>query len=669
MMNEEIRLPGTLMVKDIWYTMSAEERSKLTNVASSLLLDYGYRYTEGGLNVIFNEWASKKGWLIDLFSKHPNYNGNFQIVLPSTLRRPVDMEGVRNFIVWAKTAVRKQIPELRIGMFTVVEYLEMRDEVAKIADSFNYFPGRGKYILYRGKTKQEWQREKDRMEEVIYNAKHKVGGYWNSIFVGDKEMKISREDYRRLQAFDEIIDQLLDRCYRKEEPNIISQADKDYLSSYAEILGIPMVAGNRVAKYVRKLLVKFGADKIVDLHERSWTTTDENGNTVQNTRMEDLGYNHYFALLGDSINPVDIPCELVISVNPIDFWTMSFGYKWGSCHTLDKENRRNCDNSYHGCYSSGTTSYMLDGATFIVYSRPSAKQLEKIGEDGLPMELQSKMKRCVFYLGEDKLVQSRLYPDGRDGGDAGLAAQFRNIVQDVIAKLYDTANLWVLKKGTCECSSVVDAGRGATNYPDYENYDDCNVSYLRRVDGLLNARVITVGTAPICPVCGKEHSSQEWIICDNCRDTVYCENCGELVSRRDAIYVDGEWYCDADCANSAGYVETEDDGWHHRRDCGYESYTDTWYYYTDEAIVTTDDEWFHNGEAAEDCGYVYCEYDDEWSPEDDAYEIGDTGEFFNCQYHDYIEAENGMYFPDADTAENNGYHRLEDGAWTNEEVA
>ena len=94
-----------------------------------------------------------------------------------------------------------------------------------------------------------------------------------------------------------------------------------------------------------------------------------------------------------------------------------------------------------------------------------------------------------------------------------------------------------------------------------------------------------------------------------------------------------------------------------------------WYYYTDDGVDTEDGGWFHDERTALENGYGYCDYDYEWVPEDDVYEIGDTGSYFNCQHYDYIEAEDGRYFPDADTAEDYGYHRLEDGSWTNEEVA
>lgn len=659
----KIRVPETLMDKNEAYDVPQEQIDNLVEQAIALLEDYDYDVTEDGVRTVIEAWATSKGWLIKLLSEHENYSGNFQIVMPTTLKRPIDADGIGKFVDWATPQFFNKLPEKMIGMFTAVEYSAMKANVYRIIDRMDYLecPRLG---AYRGRTYDEWMEEYNRMSRRLAECNE---WNWHDIEYHGRTKKVSIATYNQWRAWGRIVSKLLlDRG--KETPNIISKEDCECLNSHAENIGVPITEGLKVTKYIRKILVKYGIDKVVDIKTEEWmdSTTGE-----VRTRTADKGYNYYFALLGDSINPVDFPCEMVISVNPLDFWTMSFGYNWASCHTIDKDNRRgNESHNYHGCYSSGTESYMLDTSTIIVYSRPTQEQLAKKGEENLPMELQSKMKRCVFYLGEDKLVQSRLYPDGRDDGDKGLAAQFRSVVQSVIAGLYNTPNLWVLKKGTNECCAVVNSGSGATNYPDYENYSDCNVSYLRRVDGLLNTRTIEVGTAPICPSCGETHSDAEWIVCEDCREEhITCAECGARVDRDYAIEINGHYYCDTDCAYNAGYVDTVDDGWNLREDCRQESVTGDWYYYTGEGIETVDDEWFHNSDTACENGYSYCDYDYEWAPEDDVYEIGNTGLYFNCQNYDYIEAEDGRYFPDADVAEENGYHRLEDGSWTNEEVA
>lgn len=667
MENNEIRLPETLMDKTERYTLSGEERNKLAKQAMSLLQDYNYNVKESAVMEIIREWEEKKGWIVNLFSQHPKYNGNFQIVLPSELRRPIDMDGIQTFIDWSITELKKSFKEIRIGMFAIDEYERMRSRIYHLATSLSEI---GRSATYMGHTAQYYVDEYNRMGKVLSERRDKYSDGWESVTVGMKTKYISKSDYRIYKAVSRIMDKLLGNCRLKEEPNIITAADCDNISRWTDIIDVKPAVGQRVVKYIRKILVKYGLDHIVNIQKKGWF--DDSGN--YHVREMDMGYNHYMALLGDSINPLNVSTEVVLSVNPIDYWTMSFGYNWASCHTIDKENTRgNGSDNYHGCYSSGTESYMLDSSSFIVYSRPNAEQLSRNGEQNLPMELQSKVKRCVFMMGEDKLIQSRLYPDGRDGGDEGLAAQFRKIVQTIIADLYHTSNLWTLKTGTYECTSVIHSVSGSTHYKDYAHYDDCNVSYLRRVDGLLNTKNIAVGAKPICPSCGERHNDEEWITCCDCRTEKYCDNCGCYVENGDYECIetdDGHIYCCSDCAERAGYVNTVDDGWHYRDDCMYEDYSDEWYYYDREGISVDDDDiWFHNADAAESAGYVYCDIDDRWILLDDALEIGDSGEYFIPDRHDYIETDNGLYFPDPTSAIENGYTQLEDGTWTDEITA
>lgn len=93
--------------------------------------------------------------------------------------------------------------------------------------------------------------------------------------------------------------------------------------------------GQKMSRVMNKLLTYIGYNKLPD-------------------------YNREFAKYADAINPLQIVRHTVLSVNPLDYLTMSFGNSWASCHTIDKTNKRNMPNSYEGMYSSGTVSYMLD---------------------------------------------------------------------------------------------------------------------------------------------------------------------------------------------------------------------------------------------------------------------------------------------------------------------
>ena len=57
-------------------------------------------------------------------------------------------------------------------------------------------------------------------------------------------------------------------------------------------------------------------------------------------------YNKEFARLADSLSPMTITRHTILSINPLDYLTMSFGNSWSSCHTIYKRNRRGMPNSY-----------------------------------------------------------------------------------------------------------------------------------------------------------------------------------------------------------------------------------------------------------------------------------------------------------------------------------
>ena len=200
----------------------------------------------------------------------------------------------------------------------------------------------------------------------------------------------------------------------------------------------------------------------------------------------------------------------------------------------------NGSHTYQGCYCGGTESYMLDESTIIVYTLPS-------DFDGEHPEYEDKIKRCVFYLGEDKLIQSRVYPDGRDGGEASLAGDIRKAVQKTVSELWEAPNYWENKQGVRACESVI-ITKGV-HYEDYSNYEDCNVSFMKRIDGYKNKKMIVVGHNPICPECGSVHKTEENIFCGDCsEDKMICYECGTFVSSTEIIMIDNKPICN-NCVN------------------------------------------------------------------------------------------------------------------------
>ena len=242
-------------------------------------------------------------------------------------------------------------------------------------------------------------------------------------------------------------------------------------------------------------------------------------------------YNREFAKYADALNPLKITRHTILSVNPLDYLTMSFGNSWASCHTIDKQNKRGMPNSYQGMYSSGTMSYMLDSPSMVFYTVDASY-------DGNDFWNEPKINRQMYHWGEDKLIQGRLYPQDNDGCSTGYTA-FRAIVQKIMSEIFDFPNFWTVSKGTSEAGRYIESE--GTHYRDYDNFENCTLS---RPKGNDNENCITVGHTPICIECGYEHDCEDNISC--CHHGVKCAACGEFVDEDDAIYIDGEPYC-RDC--------------------------------------------------------------------------------------------------------------------------
>lgn len=299
-------------------------------------------------------------------------------------------------------------------------------------------------------------------------------------------------------------------------------------------------------------------------------------------------YNRAFTKFADALSPMVIKRHTILSLNPLDYLTMSFGNSWASCHTIDKENKRNMPNSYEGQYSSGTMSYMLDPSSMVSYTVDASY-------GGNEYWTQPKINRQMFHWGENKLVQARLYPQGNDY-DNEAYKPYRELVQEIMSTIFDFPNLWTTSKGASAASRYIDTC--GTHYTDYSSFDSCR---LCRPKDDTNENNFTVGADPICIECGCRHEVSENINC--CKSVRYCADCGcRLYDEEDEYYVNGNIYC-RDCVSYCGHC-----GGYHRDDVTY----------IDSADI-------YVCEYCRDRYYLYCDICERYEP---------------CENVRYIEEEN-----------------------------
>ena len=320
-------------------------------------------------------------------------------------------------------------------------------------------------------------------------------------------------------AEDAVIPRFLYNFFRRDLRDMIGSTITQEYADHINALFPDMRAraGQRTARVVNKICNIYHIDKLAD-------------------------YNKMFARFADSLTPLIITRHTALSINPMDYLTMSFGNSWASCHTIDKSNKRRMPNNYSGCYSSGTMSYMLDPSSMVFYTVDGEYNGDKLWNE-------PKITRQMFHWGEGKLVQARLYPQANDG-DGSVYTPNRTIVQEIMALIMEEPNLWTLKRGR---STICDHIRSyGTHYRDYENFNDCTLSILK---DKANENPVKIGHDPICIECGEWHEQEDCINCCNIPGQRTCSNCGDSHPEDEMEYIDGDWFCH-DCCSWCEYCES-----------------------------------------------------------------------------------------------------------------
>lgn len=666
------------------------------------LRKYGYKTTPTGMSAILNEWAKNKKDLLVKFRTHPNWNEDaLAIVIPNTEYQKVfSSDSLENFERWANSKV------------PVIKKTKASEEISERI-YINKLDDLRAMIRYSMKNDKKILVDGEKLEDINEKAKKEYDDYKEKV----KDLiKIEEDDekaYYITETFKENIDEVLN-ALRYITNNVRNgNINAEQATTINEKCNVGAADGQKISRVINKLCTKIGLNEI----NETATTTNDEGEEI--TRQ--VGYQHHFNVMAEQVTNQTYKVHTVISLNPVDYWAMSLGKKWASCMSIDKLNIGNRNNHYSGMYSSGTESYMLDGSTVVFYT---------IAEDynGNFYCLQDKLNRCLFSIGKDgnNILQHKVYPDARDGGDLNKAQYYRNVMQEVISQIYENENQWTLKRGSSYCRDWTTTI--GTHYSDYSCDSSCNVSVLKGKE--YEATKIKVGHDPICPVCGRTHRTQNCIMDYDCErmnykreyaiydifeqnkeledenenpiienltnttiteeainnavaqeveenGTVFCAHCGAEIDIEDALELNGNYFCDDECAENEGWhyindeyiheddadlVETVNEGWQYEADC-FEDYNGNWYLGEPE-VRAEDGTLFASVDDAFDSDYDHDE-DGYWYHVDDMY----WSEERQCYIHhdDCIEMNDGNYFADEEDAENHGYRQTTNGDWLNED--
>lgn len=235
-------------------------------------------------------------------------------------------------------------------------------------------------------------------------------------------------------------------------------------------------------------------------------------------------YNRLYAKIADAYNPLTVKRKSILSIHPCDFLHMSKGTGWQSCHNIND-----------GCYMAGTLSYMGDEVSLIFYTIDDEYT-------GTQFYNREKITRNVFCYYDTMLMQSRLYPNN----DEDKKTNYREIVQKIFSDCDDIPNLWI-KKDFDEISNYCETHEDALHYQDYiyEQYK-ANISLQKNFE--FKSKMI-IGSTVYCLECGDIITNQEHLYCDDCSDDrEVCADCGRRINEEDCACVDGDYYC-YDCVS------------------------------------------------------------------------------------------------------------------------
>ena len=246
-------------------------------------------------------------------------------------------------------------------------------------------------------------------------------------------------------------------------------------------------------------------------------------------------YNRLFAKMSDCISPKIFKRTAVLSVNPMDYLTMSNGNSWSNCMCLIPS--RNYDGfEYQGKHKAGCMSYLTDSTSLIFYTLDyddyKCRDLWKI----------PKLTRQVIFYDTPHIVHERIYPKSIDyiEDDHNPYVIYRNCVWNIIAKCENTGSDWIPN------DTIIYGNANTFMYPDWLYYT--TLRYVNKNMPKDNNTVI-VGGDVYCLQCGNQKYRSTLDVNDKNCESLYCTCCTDS----DNEEADNDSYDDDDYDNDDYY--------------------------------------------------------------------------------------------------------------------
>ena len=399
---------------------------------------YGPREERKGLIKDIEMSIEAKQWLFEILSHCEGWNGKGQVVLPVSFERPISEPEIERFSDFLRYYQKNLLEEIVVeengykGTYRELKNLRSTYDNYRLYTS--YIDVAPAEISIKGKSIPQYKLEIDALTDIISGFR----GRTDCEAVGSRYVtKDSAKEYRAA----------------RKVRNIILSNDHQFITDEGVIQDIRDTFGVRVSSGVKTTRAVLKILKATKLYKE--IVKDEDG---------EKAFNRAYSRYCDAVNPLSIKKWTVISVNFVDYLTMSYGKGWTSCLNPDKRQMITEGMWADGCNSRRVLDYALDPSTIVFYTIDS-------DYDGDDFELQPKETRQLFHFNGSRLIQSRLYPQG-DDSRAHIYPQYREIIERILCEGMDVPNLWSAPtKGTInEYDGIAHVAYDYTDYGDYIDF-------------------------------------------------------------------------------------------------------------------------------------------------------------------------------------------------------
>lgn len=406
---------------------------KLADDVMTLLRTYKHTHSEHGVCVMLDTYFQQKEPLIKLFVTSNHYVGDMRICLQKEFDRQIDRDEIYRFFNNFHSA------------------LHTYDMVTRV-------DGDGKQMLdYLHAGRKLFDVDSLPGEDTQEQSLKKIRAFSYS-------QGTTKESQEKYNAFCNCTE------YFSRIPYSSLQGDLNV--GYGDI---HIKKGTKTSRAFNKICQQFGVDKL----NPETGLYIENGKFVEKTVYP---YNKLFAQYADLVSDLKRKMRFFISLNPLDYLTMSFGVSWISCHNIRG-----------GSYMGGCLSYMLDKTSMITFVVNNT--------DEGPIHQIPKNYRQMYHYDNGLFAQNRLYPQGNDGA-TNLYDKFRNIVIEEFSEILNVDGEWTANVGCEWCGKhIVSEGR---HYKDYYHNNSCSVFYPTSDKNKVSVQQMVVGHSGICVLCGGE---------------------------------------------------------------------------------------------------------------------------------------------------------------------